>query len=98
MADEASKAVLDAIAVLHADMHAGQAGIMDRIDRLQGTVEQLRADSMVNWSTTDTALRRVRTNQDEARETYDLIAAMQRQIRLLEARMDEIQGRDATTG
>jgi hypothetical protein len=79
MSADPNAPVLEAIAALRRDLGdlradglATRTAIMDRIDRLQGAIAQLRADSMVNWSTADAAMRRVRGNQDEAREVYDL--------------------------
>jgi len=70
-----------------------RVAVMDRIDRLQGVVEQLRTEMTVNWATADTAIRRVRGAEDEARGLYELVAAMQREIQVLSARVDGMQGR-----
>ena len=72
-----------------------RVAVMDRIDRLQGVVEQLRTEMTVNWATADTAIRRVRGAEDEARGLYELVAAMQREIQVLSARVDGMQGRGA---
>jgi hypothetical protein len=104
MVEEANRAVLDAIAALRTEMAAENAttraavtetrvAVMDRIDRLQGVVEQLRTEMTVNWATADTAIRRVRGAEDEARGLYELVAAMQREIQVLSVRVDGMQGR-----
>lgn len=120
MAEEANRAVLDAIAALRTEVSAEsaatraavtdvraaildtrttivdtRAAVMDRIDRLHGVIEQLRTEMTVNWAMADTAIRRVRGAEDEARGLYDLVAAMQREIQVLMARVDGMQGRGA---
>ena len=79
------------IGALRSENVATRTAIMDRIDRVQDAVEQLRNEMKVNWATADTAIRRIRGAEDEARGLYDLIAAMQREIQTLAARVDGME-------
>jgi chromosome segregation ATPase len=76
------------IGTLRSEHVETRTAIMGRVDRVQESVEQLRNEMKVNWATADTAIRRVRGAEDEARGLYDLIAAMQREIQTLAARVD----------
>lgn len=86
------------VASVKADAHATRSAIMDRIDRLQNTIDQLRSEMTVNWAMADTAIKKARGNQDEVREVYDLVSSMQRQIRLLAARVDGLESRGSAPG
>ena len=48
--------------------------IMDRIDRLQETVELVRDDARVNWATADTAINRVRNSREDIDDLQKQIA------------------------
>ena len=62
--------------------------IMDRIDRLQGTVELVQKDSRVNWATADTAMNRVWNSREDIDNLLAMITAMERRHQLLAAIVD----------
>ena len=80
-------------------LEAGQtkirAEIMDRIDRLQGTVELVREDSRVNWATADTAMNRVRNSRQDIENLLAMITAMERRHQVLAAIVDGLRNPDA---
>ena len=86
------------VASLRSDLYSTRSAIMDRIDRVQGTVDQLRSEMTVNWATADNAIRKARVNQDEVREVYDLFAAMQRQVQVLTERVNHLELRGPAPG
>jgi chromosome segregation ATPase len=73
-----------------------RAEIMDRIDRLQGTVELVRDDARVNWATADwatadTAINRARNSREDIDHLQKQITAMQRRYQTLEAVLEELR-------
>jgi uncharacterized phage infection (PIP) family protein YhgE len=72
-----------------------RAEIIDRIDRLQETVELVREDARVNWATADTAMNRARTSRDEIDGLMAMIAAMERRHQTLSAIADGLRNNGA---
>lgn len=76
-----------------ADARETRSAIVDRIDPLQHTIEQLRFDAAVDWLTADTAIKRTHRNQGAVWDVYDLVSPMQQQLRLLAARIESLESR-----
>lgn len=81
----------DAITPVREELAGIRAQIMDRIDRLQGTVELLREDITVNWSTANTAFNRNMSTRDDVDNVLQTIAAMERRYRVLMAMVEELR-------
>ncbi len=65
--------------------------IMDRIDRLQETVEFVRDDARVNWATADTAINRARKSREDIDDLLKMIAAMERRFQTLASLVDGLR-------
>lgn len=70
--------IAEAVAPVREELIKIRAEIMDRIDRLQGTVDLVREDSRVNWATANTAFNRNLSNRDDMDSVLQTIAAMER--------------------
>lgn len=81
------------VASLKAEAHATRSTIMDRIDRMQNAIDQLRADAAVDWLAADTAIKRTHRNQGAVWDIYDLVSPMQQQLRRLAARIESLESR-----
>jgi chromosome segregation ATPase len=68
--------------------------IMDRIDRLQETVELVRSDARVNWATADTAINRARNTREDIDDLQKQIAAMERRYQTLASVVDGLRNPD----
>ena len=66
--------------------------IMERIDRLQHTVDQTRDEVAVNFSNTDRVERTARAAIDDGRIITDILRTMQRQIARLQTDMEQMRG------
>jgi hypothetical protein len=66
--------------------------IMDRIDRLQHTVDETRDEVAVNFGNTHRVERAARAAIDDGRITMDILRAMQRQIARLQTDMAQMRG------
>jgi chromosome segregation ATPase len=62
--------------------------IMDRIDRLQETVDFVRDDVRVNWATADIAINRTRNSREDIDDLHKLITAMERRFQTLSSLVD----------
>jgi septal ring factor EnvC (AmiA/AmiB activator) len=65
--------------------------IMDRIDRLQTTIEMVREDARVNWATADTAINRAKNSRADIDDLQGQISAMERRYQTLAAVVDELR-------
>jgi chromosome segregation ATPase len=68
-----------------------RAEIMERIDRLQGTVELVREDGRVNWTTADTALNRAKNYREEIDNLTTTLSAMERRYQTLMSMVQELR-------
>jgi hypothetical protein len=73
------------------DLARTRAEIMDRIDRLQGTIELMRDDARVNWATADNAMSRLRNTREDLEGLQAQISAMERRYQTLAALVDELR-------
>jgi uncharacterized protein YoxC len=71
--------------------------IMDRIDRLQGTVDLVRDDIKVNWAATNTAFNRNMSTRDDIDGVLQTIAAMERRYQTLMAMVQELRDQSGKT-
>ena len=76
---------------LGADLARLRADVMDRIDRLQNTVEGMRDDIRVNCGASDRATRIASGASEEVRALGAEVSAMERQIMRLRADVDELK-------
>ena len=75
------------------DLIKTRADIMERIDRLQNTVTSTRDDITVNMGAVDAA-RLVNDNtRDDVKQMREQMSVMWRQLKAVQARVDEIDGR-----
>ncbi len=78
------------------NMRAGiakmRADIMERIDRLQHSVDLTRDEIVVNFGNTDRAERTARAAIDDNRITTDILRTMQRQIARLQTDVEQLKG------
>jgi hypothetical protein len=95
MSDEGRARILAAIDRLEASQNKVRADIMERIDRLQHTVDQMRSVKVFNVGNTDRAERTARAAMDEGRITADIIRTMQRRIARLQNDIEPLRGRAA---
>jgi chromosome segregation ATPase len=73
------------------DLARTRAEIMDRIDRLQGTIELMRDDARVNWATADNAMSRLRNTREDLEGLQAQISAMERRYQTLAALVEELR-------
>ena len=76
---------------LRADMGRLRVDVMGRIDRLQNSFSSMQQDITVNFAASDRVERAARNATDETRALADQVNAMERQIRLLGARVTELE-------
>jgi hypothetical protein len=81
----------DMVTQLREEQVKTRAEIMDRIDRLQGTVDLVREDSRVNWATANTAINRNLTSRDDIDGLLNTIQAMERRHQTLAAMVEELR-------
>ena len=79
-------------AVLREELAATRTALMDRIDRVQHSVDLLRDDIVVNYGAADRTERIAKGASDETRALADEVRAMQRQISRLRTDMAQLQG------
>jgi hypothetical protein len=83
--------IADAVTPVREELNKARTEIMDRIDRLQGTVELVREDGKVNWFTADTAMNRAKSYREEIENLSLTVAAMQRGHQILAAMVEELR-------
>jgi hypothetical protein len=91
--DTQSRELRLAISELNGAQVKMRSEIMDRIDRLQETVEIVRDDVRVNWATADTAINRARSSREEIDDLQKVIAAMERRFQTLASIVDGMRKR-----
>jgi hypothetical protein len=69
---------------------------MDRIDRMQGTIDMLREDMRVNWGTADFAISNSKNVRGDVDMLLTLISQMERRHQTLAAQVEELRNRDAS--
>lgn len=89
-----SELVIERLGALETSQNAIRTAIMDRIDRVQGTIEMLRDDSRVNWQTADVSLSNSRNLRGEVETLLGLISAMERRHQTLATQVEELRSRD----
>jgi gamma-glutamylcyclotransferase (GGCT)/AIG2-like uncharacterized protein YtfP len=70
-----------------------RADIMDRIDRLQNTVTAIQDDIAVNIGAVDAARLANENTRDDLPALREQVSVMWRQLKAVQARVDEIDGR-----
>jgi phage shock protein A len=78
--------------VMLADAGKMRAEIMERIDRVQHSVDLTRDEIVVNFGNTDRAERTARAAIDDTRITTDILRTMQRQIARLQTDVEQLKG------
>jgi chromosome segregation ATPase len=76
---------------LRADMDRLRVDVMERMDRLQNGFTLIKEEITVSDVANDRVERMVRNATDETRALAEQVTAMGRQIRLLSARIDDIE-------
>ncbi len=99
MADDNTQAILAAIERLSAgqdqtrrELAQTRADIMERIDRLQQAVGQVRGEVVVNFGHADRIERIAQSARDEGRILAETVRVMQRQIKLLQTDLEQLRG------
>jgi chromosome segregation ATPase len=77
---------------LQGEVNRMRSDIMERIDRVQYTLDQTRDEIVVNFANTDRAERMARAAVDDARITTDVLRTMQRQISRLQTDVEHLKG------
>jgi hypothetical protein len=65
---------------------------MERMDRLQHALDQVKDDIVVNYGTADRTERIAQSAVDEGRALAGVVRAMQRQIARLETDVEALKG------
>jgi len=75
-----------------------RVSVMERIDRMQGTIDMLREDMRVNWGRADFAISNSKNVRGEVDMLLTLISQMERRHQTLAAQVEELRNRDASKG
>jgi hypothetical protein len=65
--------------------------LMERIDRLQHTVDSVKDDIVVTYGANDRIERIAKSASDETRALGEVVRAMQRQIKRLQTDVDQLR-------
>jgi hypothetical protein len=83
--------VLAALARLEAGLTKLRTDLMERIDRLQHTVDSVKDDIVVTYGANDRTERIAKSASDETRALGEVVRAMQRQIKRLQTDVDQLR-------
>jgi predicted nuclease with TOPRIM domain len=86
-----SALVTDRLAQIAAGQDKTRADIMERLDRLQGRIDQLAQECFVNYAQGEAVRRHGDNTRAESSDLADQISGLLRQVRALRDRVDEIE-------
>ena len=76
---------------LEAGQNKLRADVMERIDRVQNAVTQLRDDYAVNFGASDAVKRANENTREELRSLSEVVFTLVRQLRAVSGRVDQLE-------
>lgn len=81
------------VAALNSAFTGLRTDLMDRMDRLQDSITAMRDDIAVNMAAVERADRNTHSVREEGRGTHEILQGVIRQVRRLQAQVDELRDR-----
>lgn len=85
------KAATERLDRLEASQNKLRADVMERIDRVQNAVTQLRDDHVVNFGASDAVKRANENTREELRSLSEVVFTLVRQLRAISTRVEQLE-------